>query len=78
MLAEPSIEATAVRVHVREAERAARGLIVRAAHMEKRAGRPRTDSTDRLSLNARARELRADAEVLLAEISELSRRVRLT
>lgn len=73
VLADPSI-----RNHVREAEQAARRLLERAAHLEKRAGRPRADPAERLSLTARARELREDAEVLLAEISELSRRTRLS
>ena len=75
MSPERTNETTAIRAHVREAEQAARRLIVRAAHLEKRAQRTRTDATERLSLTARARELRADAGVLLAEVSELSRRV---
>jgi hypothetical protein len=70
-----TIETTAIRAHVREAEQAARRLIVRASHLEKRAQRPRADAAERLSLTARARELRADADVLLAEVSELSRQV---
>jgi hypothetical protein len=83
--ASPAAEQTAhsfdplrVRADVREAEQAARRLIARAAHLEKRAGRPRTDSDERMNLAAKARELRAAAEPLLAEISELSRRVSLT
>ena len=50
-------------------------MIVRAAHLEKRAQRPRADAAERLSLMARARELRADADALLAKVSELSRQV---
>jgi hypothetical protein len=63
VIADSPTEAVALRSHVREAEQAARRLILRA------------DAAERLSLNARAQELRADAEALLAEISELSRRV---
>jgi hypothetical protein len=84
MLAEPTTARTAdstlpvgeVRAHVREAEHAARWLIARAAHMEKRAGRPRIDATERVSLDAKARELRADAGALLGEIAELVRQLR--
>ena len=71
----PSTDVIAIRAHVREAEHAARRLIVRAAHLEKLARRPRTDPTERLSLDARAVELRADARALLAEVSELSGQV---
>jgi hypothetical protein len=65
----------AIRSQVREVEHAARTRIIRAAHLEKRAQRARADTAERLSLNARACELRADAEVLLAQVSELSRQV---
>jgi hypothetical protein len=75
MLAEPPTQPAAIRSYVREAEQAARRLLVRAAHLEKRADRPRADAAERLRLNARAQELRADAQALLAEVSELSRRV---
>jgi hypothetical protein len=73
MLPQQVTETAAIRAQVRESERAARRLIVRAAHLEKRARRPRADTAERNSLNAQARELRADAEALLAKISELSR-----
>jgi hypothetical protein len=84
MLADPTTEQTTVaalepfkvRAHVREAEQAARGLIARAAHLEKRAERPRADDLERMRLRSQARELRAAAGLLLAEISELSRQVR--
>ena len=75
MLAPAPTEATSIRSHVREAELAARRLLTRAAHLEKLARRPRGGDSERDRLNARARELRSDAEALLAEISELSRRV---
>jgi hypothetical protein len=75
MLREPSIDAAAIRAHVREAEHAARRLIVRAAHLEKRAQRPRADELERARLEARALELRKDAHALLAEVSELSGQV---
>ena len=68
-------QAAVIRAHVRAAEQAARGLIARAAHMEKRAARPRTASSERMSLDTKAQELRAAADILLAEISELSRRI---
>jgi hypothetical protein len=68
----PSTDAAAIRAHVREADHAARRLIMRAAHLEKRARRLRTDSLERVSLEARALGLRADAHALLAEVSELS------
>jgi hypothetical protein len=67
-----STDAIAIRAHVRESEHAARRLIVRAAHLEKRARRPRADPVEKASLEARALELRADARILLAEVSELS------
>ena len=67
-------EVIATRSHVRETELAARRLLIRAAHLEKRAQRPRTDAGERASLTAQAGELRRDARALLAEISELSRR----
>jgi hypothetical protein len=73
--APPPVQAALVRAHVREAEHAARRLIARAAHMEKRAARPRTALSERTRLDATARDLRAAADVLLAEISELSRQV---
>jgi hypothetical protein len=73
---QPPAQAARVRAHVRQAEQAARQLIARAAHMEKRAARPRTAVTERMRLDANARELRAAADALLAEISELSRQAR--
>jgi len=73
MLSERITETVAIRAQVRESEQAARRLILRAAHLEKRARRPRADAGERNSLNAQALELRADAEALLAKISELSR-----
>jgi len=75
MLAERPTDPTTIRAYVRDSEHAARRLIVRAAHLEKLARRPRTDAAERLGLTARALELRADAAALRAEISELSRRV---
>ena len=75
MLAPTPSEAASILSHVREAELAARRLLARAAHLEKRAQRPRADATERDRLNARARELRSEAQALLAEIAELSRRV---
>jgi hypothetical protein len=71
----PSTDATAIRAHVREADQAARRLITRAAHLEKRARRPAADPTERVSLEARALQLRADAHLLLAEVSALSGQV---
>jgi hypothetical protein len=70
---EPMIEALARRTRAREADRAARSLIARAAHLEKRAERPRVPPSERTHLNARARELRTAAELLLTDISEVSR-----
>jgi hypothetical protein len=70
-----STDAAVIRAHVREADQAARRLIMRAAHLEKRARRPRADPTESVSLEARALELRADARALLAEVSELSSHV---
>jgi hypothetical protein len=75
MSAGQSTDAIAIRAHVRESEHAARRLIERAAHLEKLARRPRANPMERVSLEARALELRADARVLLAEVSELSGRV---
>lgn len=74
MLSERPTEPMAIRAHAREAEHAARRLIMRAAYLEKLAQRPRASTAERVGLNSRARELRADAAALLAEISELSRR----
>jgi len=73
MSAEPKTTPFSIRLRRREAEQAARNLIVRAAYIEKRAGRARLDSAERASLDARARELRDAAELLRTEISELSR-----
>jgi len=73
MLSQQVTEAVAIRTQVRESEQAARRLTLRAAHLEKRARRPRADAAERNSLNAQALELRADAEALLEKISELSR-----
>jgi hypothetical protein len=75
MLAEARIEPAVLRAHVREADQAARRLLARAAHMEKRASRARVGSIERVNLDDRARELRAAAQALLTEVSELSRRV---
>jgi hypothetical protein len=75
MLSERTTEPTAIRAQVRETERSARRLIVRAAYLEKLARRPRAGAAERLSLETRALELRADAATLLAQISELSRQV---
>jgi hypothetical protein len=70
---ERPIEPAEIRVIARESEQAARRLITRAAHLEKRASRSRIDRNERSDLNSRAQELRAAAEVLLAEVCELSR-----
>jgi F420-dependent methylenetetrahydromethanopterin dehydrogenase len=70
------IETTTVRARLRESEHDARRLIARAAHIEKRAQRACADSHEYVSLSAIARELRAAAAQLLAEASELSRRVK--
>jgi ABC-type phosphate transport system auxiliary subunit len=75
MPAGPSTDAIAIRAQVREADQAARRLILQAAHLEKRARRPRADQLERVRLEARALELRADAHALLAEISALSGQV---
>ena len=69
-------ETSAVRAQLRETEHDARRLIARAAHIEKRAQRVCADSPEHLSLQAIALELRAAAGELLAEASELSRRVK--
>jgi hypothetical protein len=74
-LTEPSQPATAIRAQVREADQTLRRIIARAAHMEKRAERAEADSAERLRLEARARELRAAAAALVAEISDLCRQV---
>jgi hypothetical protein len=71
----PSTNPAAIRAHMREADQAARRLILQAAHLEKRARRPRADRVEREWLEARALELRADAHALLAEISALSGQV---
>jgi hypothetical protein len=68
-------DATAIRAHVREADQTARRLILQAAHLEKRARRPRADQVERMSLESRALALRADARALQAEVSELSGQV---
>jgi hypothetical protein len=70
-------DVTSIHLHIRESEHAARRLIARAAHLEKRASRPRTDAAERLSLTGTAGQLRAAAAELLLEVSDLSRRVRL-
>jgi hypothetical protein len=75
ILAGAVTDATAIRAHLREAEHAARRLIDRAAHLEKRAARAQADSAERMRLDGSARELRAAAQALMAEISELSRQV---
>jgi hypothetical protein len=74
MLARPHTDGRLARSHVREAEYAARRLIMRAVHLEKLARRPRLEPEQRRSLEARARDLRATADGLLAEVSELSKR----
>ena len=76
MLAERPIEAGEIRALARETEQTARRLISRAAHLEMRANRPRTDPSERADLSSRAQALRAAAEMLLAEVCELSRRAR--
>jgi hypothetical protein len=76
MLAEPPLQVCEIRALVRQSELAARRLIARAAHLEKLARRARTGSDQRLDLNARALEMRAAAELLLTEVSELSRKAR--
>jgi len=73
---EAAVETSTIRAQLRESEHDARRLIARAAHIEKRARRACSDSPEYLSLSAIARELRATAEQLLAEASELSRRVK--
>ena len=73
---DPVVETTMIRAQLRESEQDARRLIARAAHIEKRAQRSCADSPEYRSLNAIARELRAAADQLLAEASELSRRVK--
>lgn len=75
MAAETTTAPFSIRARMREAERAARDLIVRAAYFEKRAERAHTNSDERINLDARARELREAAGVLRREISELSRQV---
>jgi hypothetical protein len=77
MLSEGRGETSAIRAQLRENEQDARRLIARAAHLEKRAERTSLDSSERVNLNAIALDLRASAEQLLAEVSELSRRVRM-
>ena len=69
-------ETSTIRAQLRENERDARRLIARAAHLEKRAERACLDSSERLNLNAIALELRASAQQLLTEVSELSRQVK--
>jgi hypothetical protein len=75
MAADTATPLFSIRARMREAELTARNLIARAAYIEKRAGRAGVDSAERANLDARARKLRAEADVLLAEISELSRHV---
>jgi hypothetical protein len=70
------VEPSIIRVQLRESEQDARRLIARAAHIEKRAQRACADSPEYMTLSAIARELRLAAGQLLAEASELSRRVR--
>ena len=76
MLVERPVGSNELRALTRESEQAARRLIARAAHLEKRATRPRIDQTERSDLNSRAQELRAAAELLLTEVCELSRQAR--
>ena len=71
--AQPSSYEATGPTHVRDAERAARRLIARAAYLEKRARRPRADPAERDTLNAQARELRMAAAGLMAEVSEVAR-----
>jgi hypothetical protein len=70
--AEKTTAALSTRTRMREAELAARNLILRAAYMEKCSSRPRLGSAERTRLTARAQELRKAADALLSEISELS------
>ena len=72
MVPEAATETIAVRARVREAEQAARGLLARAAHMEKRAGRRQVHLAERTTLHDRAQELRTAADALWREICELS------
>ena len=73
---EPVVETSTIRTQLRESEHDARQLIARAAHIEKRAQRASANSPEYLTLRAIALELRATAGQLLAEASELSRRVK--
>ena len=76
MLVERPIDSNELRALTRQSEQAARRLIARAAHLEKRARRSRIDQAERSDLNSRAQELRAAAELLLTEVCELSRQAR--
>jgi hypothetical protein len=76
MLAERSLDAAEIRAVARESEQAARRLISRAAHLEKRAKRSWSDPAERSELNSRARELRSAAAHLLDEVCELARQSR--
>ena len=69
-------EAGEIRALARETEQAARRLLSRAAHLEKRASRPRTDPSECANLKSQAVELRTAADLLLVEVCELSRQAR--
>lgn len=71
----PSTQALEIRALARESDRAARRLIDRAAYMEKRALRAAADSRERRELSARAQDFRAEAAMLIAAASELSRKL---
>jgi len=73
-LTEGSTEAGEILALVRETDQAARRLLTRAAHLERLAGRCRTDGIERADLDSHAEELRAAAELLLVEVCALSRR----
>lgn len=71
-------QAIAVSRHVRESQGAADRLLKRAQHLEKRAARSPAGSNERRKLNAQAGVARANAELLLVEVSEGSARLRET
>jgi hypothetical protein len=76
LTAASTTDAGLARSHVREAEHAARRLMMRAVHLEKLARRSQLGSAHRASLEARARDLRVTADGLLTEVCELSRHLR--
>lgn len=76
LAAASTTDAGLARNHVREAEHAARRLMVRAVHLEKLARRSQVGSAHRAGLEARARDLRLTADTLLTEVCELSKQVK--